>query len=80
MKLLAIVMCVLLTGCATTVKVPIPIQPQKPSIMPRPDLPVSTLTVKSSYPDIMRAYVASIQIQNNYIDYLTAVAEGIYVN
>jgi len=80
MKIWVILGCLLLAGCATTVKIPVPIQPQRPSIAPKPELPISTLTEKSSYPDVMRAYVASVQIQNNYIDYLTAVAEGIYIN
>lgn len=77
MKNIFLIIILLLTGCTTTtplkVNIPIPIPCLHKKILPKPYLPIYSLTLKSQPDEVIKAYTTSIQLLQNYIDYSNAI-------
>lgn len=63
----------LIPGCSSikvpkTVRVPIPLPCQKPVYPDLPQLPIESLDQKSSHSQVMKAYVATVKIQQDWMD------------
>lgn len=70
-----ILLCLCLTGCATTqpvVTAPCP----SPTIPPSPHYPVADLKQGDSPAAVAKAYVATVDLQNSYIEQLKHILEG----
>lgn len=72
MRALVLLTALVLVGCASTqplmVKVPVPIPCPARHLPVKPVLPIYSLNENSAPSDVMKAYVASVYLQNRWID------------
>jgi hypothetical protein len=72
MKLLFILLSLLVVGCSTVqpkivqVKIPIPVFSRAPIIPDKPTLPIYSLNKESKPPEVMKAYVSSVHLLNDW--------------
>ncbi len=81
MRILFLALALLLTGCSTTselskVFIPVPAKHVSVAIPDKPYLPIQSLTDKSSAPEVMKAYVVSVQMLNNWGEDNHAIAKA----
>lgn len=77
MQMLILILTLLLTSCAPTRIVQVPINNcPKPTITELPHLPVSNLTETSLHSEVMRAYVASLLICKQHDEMIMKQLEG----
>lgn len=74
MKRVILLLTLLLSGCASTmpktVNMPVPVQCPKPNIPEQPHYPIKDLKQGDQPATVMKAYVATVVAQQNFINQL----------
>ena len=76
-----IVLMLFLTACTTTqpktISVVVPVACAKPVVPDKPTYPIYSLKKGDRPATIAKAYVATVQLQNNYINQLISILKGV---
>jgi hypothetical protein len=76
MKPIALLLALTLTGCTTTQPITVTAPCPKPIIPSEPHYPVQDLRKGDSPAMVMKAYVATVKGQHDYIQQLQSILDG----
>lgn len=81
MRIIALILMLILAGCATTphavtATLPVAVPCPPPPVITRPALPLAQLTATSTPDAVMRAYVASVTLLQGYARQLERLLDG----
>lgn len=76
MRTIIMLAVLLLTACATTKNIPVPVRCPKPNIPAEPYYPARDLKQGDSAATVVKSYVATVYLQHSYIETLEHILKG----